>query len=133
MASHPAMASESAMASAGAAKTVSIGTFHAVDGTAGGTAALIHLASGGFEISFEDFSVASTAHTDVVLVTNIDVLKTTAVDQKALLDLGPLKATTGMQEFGVPAAMSAGAMGYHTVLLWDTEMLHALAAAPLKP
>ena len=82
------MPSESAMASSGATKTVAMGTFHPVDGSAKG---------------------------------------------KAFLDLGPLKATAGMQDFVVPAAMTAGAMGYHTVVLWDSQMVHAVAAAPLKP
>ena len=139
-ATHAAMASESAMAShaamasesAGAMKSVSIGTFHAVDGTAAGTAAVIHLADGSFEISLEDFSIAAIAHTDIILVTNTDVLKTTDIDPKAILDLGPLKAPSGMQEFVIPASMAANAMGYHTVVLWDTQMLHAIAVAPQK-
>ena len=38
-----------------------------------------------------------------------------------------------MQDFVVPAAMTAGAMGYQTVVLWDSQMAHAVAAAPLKP
>lgn len=129
MASHAAMASESA----GAMTPVSIGTFHAVDGTAAGTAAVVHLADGSFEVSLEDFSVPSAAHTDVILVTNQDVKKTTDIDQKAILDLGPLKAPSGMQEFPLPASAAANAMGFHTVVLWDTQMLHAVAAAPQKP
>ena len=96
------------------------------------TAALLHLANGSFEVTFEDFSIPSNAHTNVIMVNNMDVLKTTDVDQKAILDLGPLKGTSGMQDFPVPAAMAANAMGYHTVVLWDTQMLHAIAAAPLK-
>ncbi len=35
-----------------------------------------------------------------------------------------------MQDFVVPA--SADAMTYHTVVLWDTEMTHPIAAAPLQ-
>ena len=34
-----------------------------------------------------------------------------------------------MQDYTVPA--SADAMTFHTVVLWDTEMAHAVAAAPL--
>ena len=37
-----------------------------------------------------------------------------------------------MQEFPIPAAMTSAAMAYHTVVLWDTGMKHAIAAAPLK-
>ena len=111
--------------------TVAMGTFHKVDGDAAGTAALLHLKDGSFEVSFEGFSIGSNAHINVILVTNSDVLKSTDVDQKAVLDLGQLKGTSGMQDFSVPAAMAANAMGYHTVVLWDTQMLHAIAAAPL--
>ncbi len=110
--------------------TVAMGTFHDVDGTASGTAALVHLANGSFEIVFEGFSIASIAHTDVVLLPVKDVTKDGDVDNSAILDLGPLKATSGMQDFPVPS--SADAMGFHTVVLWDTEMAHAIAAAPLR-
>jgi hypothetical protein len=79
---------------------------------------------------FEDFSVASNAHTDVILVTNKDVTKDGDIDKTAIVDLGPLTGTSGMQDFAVPA--SADAMTFHTVVLWDTAMTHAIAAAPLK-
>jgi len=63
-------------------------------------------------------------------VTNKDVTKDGDVDKTAIVDLGPLTGTTGMQDFVVPS--SADAMTYHTVVLWDTEMTHAIAAAPLQ-
>jgi len=113
-------------------ETVAMGAFHKVDGEATGTAALLHLTDGSYEVSFENFSVAAIEHLDVIFVSNADVTKTTDVDPTAILDLGPVKARTGMQEFPVPSAMSANAMGYHTVVLWDTIMKHAIAAAPLK-
>jgi len=61
----------------------------------------------------------------------VDVTKDADVDQTKIVDLGPLTATAGMQDYKVPAAMSGSAMGYHTVVLWDTAMKHAIAAAPL--
>ena len=112
------------------AAPVSTGTFHAVDGTATGTVALFHKPDGTFAITFEDFSIASNAHTNVILVTNKDVTKDGDIDKTAIVDLGPLKGTSGMQDFVVPA--SADAMTYHTVVLWDTEMTHPIAAAPLQ-
>ena len=128
MPSESAMAEPSAMASVAA--PVATGTFHNVDGTAAGTAALYHNADGTFTITFEDFSVASAAGTHVVLVTNKDVAKDSDVDKATIVDLGPLTGTTGMQEYKVPA--SADAMTFHTVVLWDTGMAHAIAAAPLQ-
>jgi electron transfer DM13 len=110
--------------------TVAMGTFHDVDGTASGTAALVHLPNGTFEIVFEDFSIGSAAHTNVVLLPAKDIKSTSDVDKSAILDLGPLKGTSGMQDFPVPS--SGDAMSYHTVVLWDTEMAHAIAAAPLQ-
>ena len=134
MMEHSAMPSASAMmehsAAPSAAAAVSTGTFHAVDGTATGTVALFHKPDGTFVITFEDFSIASDAHTDVILVTNKDVTKDGDIDKTAIVDLGPLTGTTGMQDFVVPS--SADAMTYHTVVLWDTEMTHAIAAAPLQ-
>jgi hypothetical protein len=120
-----------APASSAAAATVAMGGFHGVDGQASGSAALKHLPDGSFEVVFEDFSTAGTDHTSVILVSNADVAATTDVDRQAILDLGPLKAASGMQEYLIPAEMASNAMGYHTVVIWDTTMLHALAAAPL--
>jgi hypothetical protein len=89
------------------------------------------LPDGSFTVVFEDFDTAGTDHTNVVLVSNTDVAATTDVDPSAILDLGALKAATGMQDYAIPAEMSTDAMGYHAVVLWDTAMQHALAAAPL--
>jgi Electron transfer DM13. len=76
------------------------------------------------------FSITSNAHTDVILVTNKDVTNDGDIDKTAIVDLGSLKGTSGMRDFVVPA--SADAMTFHTVVLWDTEMTHAIAAAPLQ-
>lgn len=111
--------------------TVAMGTFHRVDADASGTVALEHLADGSFAVVFEEFTIASADHTNVILVQNADVTKDADIDQTKIVDLGPLTGTTGMQDYRVPAAMTAGAMGYHTVVLWDTAMKHAIAAAPL--
>ena len=127
MAEPSAMADESAMPSVAA--PVSMGTFHGVDGNASGTAALFHKPDGTFVITFEDFSVASADHTHVVLVPNKDVTNDADIDKTTIVDLGPLQGTTGMQDYTVPAP--ADAMTLHTVVLWDTEMAHAVAAAPL--
>ncbi len=134
MVEHSAMPSASAMMEHSPAPSVvapvSSGTFHNVDGTATGTVALFHKPDGTFAITFEGFSIASSAHTDVILVTNKDVTKDADIDKTAIVDLGPLTGTSGMQDFVVPA--SADAMTFHTVVLWDTEMTHAIAAAPLQ-
>ena len=109
------------------------GNFHDVDGSATGEAQLVVTPDGGYEVVFENFKTGSIAHTNVVLVSNADVASTADVDKSKLLDLGPLKATEGMQDFPIPAAMAGSVMdGYHAVVLWDTEMAHAVAAAALK-
>ena len=122
--------SPSPSAAASQAAPVSMGTFHAVDGAATGSAALFHRADGSFVVTFENFSIASAASTDVVLVPNKDVKADGDIDKASIVDLGPLKGTSGMQDFAVPA--SANAMTYHAVVLWDTQMAHAIAAAPLQ-
>jgi hypothetical protein len=127
-------ANPSSVASSPAASgptTVAMGTFHRVDADASGRVALKHLADGSFAVVFEDFTIASADHTNVILVSNADVTKSSDVDPTKIVDLGPLTGTTGMQDYKVPAEMAAGAMGYHTVALWDTAMKHAIAAAPL--
>ena len=133
MASHEAMPSETAMANHSAAPSaaspVSSGKFHDVDATATGTVALFHRPDGSFVITFEDFSIDSIAHTNVIFVMNTDVTKDGDIDKTAFVDLGPLTGTSGMQDYVVPA--TANAMTFHTIVLWDTAMQHALAAAPL--
>jgi phosphoglycerate dehydrogenase-like enzyme len=49
----------------------------------------------------------------------------------AIIDRELFGGSAGMQDFKIPAAMTANAMSYHTVVLWDTAMKHAIAAAPL--
>ena len=123
---------EHASATPGAAMTDGTGAFHGVDGTASGTAALIHLASGGFTVTFEGFGIAATDHLHVLLVSNHDVTASSQVDLKASLDLGMLTGTSGMLDFALPAGIApTAAMGYHTVVIWDTVMGHVVAAAPL--
>ena len=130
MAEESAMPSESMPhESPSAAAPVSTGTFHGVDGTASGTVALFHKPDGSFVVTFEDFSIDSAANTHVVLVTNKDVTTDADVDKTSIVDLGALTGTSGMHDFTVPAG--ADAMTLHTVVLWDSAMAHAIAAAPL--
>ena len=107
--------------------------FHDVDGTATGEAQLVVKPDGGYAVVLESFTIPSIVHTNIVLVSNSDVAASGDIDKSKLLDLGPLKATEGMQDFPIPADMAATVMeGYHAVVIWDTEMAHAVAAAPLK-
>jgi hypothetical protein len=109
------------------------GMFHDVDGTATGEAQLVVKPDGGYVVVLESFMIPSIAHTNVVLVSNADVTATGDIDKTKLLDLGPLKATEGMQDFPIPADMASTVMdGYHAVVIWDTEMAHAIAAASLS-
>ena len=109
------------------------GTFHNVDGTASGQAQLVVLPSGAYEVVLEEFKTSSIEHTNIILVANVDVTKSSEVDPSKILDLGPLKATEGMQDFPIPADMAGSVMdGYHTVVIWDTAMTHVVAAAPLQ-
>ncbi len=125
--------SPSAAATSATTQVMGTGTFHDVDGTATGEAQLVVKPDGGYAVVLESFAIPSIAHTNIVLVSNSDVTATGDIDKSKLLDLGPLKATEGMQDFPIPADMAATVMdGYHAVVIWDTEMAHAIAAAPLK-
>jgi hypothetical protein len=126
-------AAPSPAASAPTTQVMGKGSFHDVDGSATGEAQLVVKPDGGYEVVLESFKIGAIAHTNLVLVSNTDVTATADVDKAKLLDLGPLKATEGMQDFPIPADMASSVMeGYHTVVIWDTEMAHAIAAAPLK-
>jgi hypothetical protein len=128
----PSVATSSATSPAASGPTtVAMGSFHRVSADATGAVALEHLADGSFAVGFEEFSIASADHTNVILVSNADVITDADIDQTKMVDLGPLTGTAGMQDYKVPAEMTPGAMGYHTVVLWDTAMKHAIAAAPL--
>lgn len=130
----PSAATSSApAASAATTGVMGTGMFHDVDGTASGEAQLVVKPDGTYVVVLEAFSIDAIAHTNVVLVSNTDVTATGDVDKSMLLDLGPLKAPEGMQDFPIPADMAGAVMeGYHTVVIWDTEMAHAIAAAPLS-
>ena len=123
----------SAAASAGAMQVMAKGDLKPIDGTAKGVVQLVVLPDGMYEVVLEGFSIGAIARTNVVLVSNASVTKTDDIDKTKLLDLGPLKGTEGMQTYAVPAAMAATVMGgYHSVVIWDTEMAHAIAAASLQ-
>ena len=123
----------SAAASAGAMQVMAKGDLKPIDGTAKGAVQLVVLPDGTYEVVLENFSIGAIAHTNVVLVSNASVTKTDDIDKTKLLDLGPLKGTEGMQTYAVPAAMAATVMaGYHSVVIWDTQMTHAVAAASLQ-
>ncbi len=119
--------------SAATTQVMGKGTFHDVDGMASGEAQLVVKPDGAYELVLERFKIDSIAHTNLVLVSNTDVTATADIDKSKLLDLGPLKGTEGMQDFVIPADMASSVMeGYHTAVIWDTEMAHAIAAASLK-
>jgi hypothetical protein len=109
------------------------GTFHPVDGSASGTATLYHdHAQGKFYVTFENFKIDSAAGVHVLLVTGADVTSSSQVDPSHALDLGALSSASGMIDLPLPAGIDpSNAMGFHTVVLWDTGMAHAIAAAPL--
>jgi hypothetical protein len=120
-------------ASAAAMQVMGKGDLKPIDGTATGVAELVALPGGAYAVILDQFSAGSTAHTNVILVSNASVTKTADVDKTKILDLGPLKGTSGMQTYAIPASMAATVMdGYHSVVIWDTEMAHAIAAAALK-
>jgi hypothetical protein len=109
------------------------GELKPVDGSATGVAEIAVLPDGTYEVILDQFSIGSTDHTNVVLVSNAAVTRTDDVDKTKLLDLGQIKGASGMQAYAIPAAMAAGVMdGYHSVVIWDTAMAHAIAAASLK-
>ena len=119
--------------SAATTQVMGKGMFHPVDGTATGEAQLVVKPDGTYEVVLESFKIASIDHTNIVLVSNADVAATVDVDKTKLLDLGPLNAAEGMLVFPIPAEMASSVMeGYHAVVIWDKEMAHAIAAAPLK-
>lgn len=109
------------------------GTFHAVDGSASGTATLYHdHAKGTFYVTLDGFSTGA-AGVHVLLVTGSDVTASSQVDPAHALDLGALTSASGMFELALPAGIDpSSAMGFHTVVLWDPSMAHAIAAAPLR-
>jgi len=118
--------------SAGAMQVMASGAFEDVDGTASGTAQLVAEPDGSYALDLEDFSIDLAAHTNVLLVANA-ITMSDEVDPAAALDLGPLTGTSGMQSYPIPQDMAASVMdGYHAVVLWDTEMAHAIATATLQ-
>jgi hypothetical protein len=126
-------AAESAAPSAAVMEVMGKGQLRPVDGKATGIAELVVLPDKTYEIVLDGFMIDGLANTNVVLVSNTSVTATGDVDKSKLLDLGPLTATEGMQTYVIPADMAGSVMdGYHSVVIWDTEMAHAIAAASLQ-
>ncbi|MCI0345897.1 MAG: DM13 domain-containing protein [Chloroflexi bacterium] len=119
-------------ATAPATEVMASGEFVEVDGVASGSAKLVVMGEL-YEVVLESFEIDSIAHTNVILVGNESITMSDDIDQTMILDLGPLQAATGMQTYVIPAEMSGSVMDdYHSVVIWDTEMAHAIAAAPLE-
>ena len=118
--------------SAGQMQVMATGDFEDIDGTASGTAKVVVEADGSYALVLEDFSIDSAAHTSVLLVAGaIDM--SDQLDPATALDLGPLAGTSGMQSYPIPEDMAAGVMDeYDAVVIWDTEMTYAIAAAALQ-
>lgn len=129
----PSAAPSAAPSEAMTMDVMGTGALQPVDGAATGTAKLVVLPDKTYEVVLDGFKIGSIAHTNVVLVKNPSVTATKDIDKSMLLDLGPLTGTEGMQSYTIPAAMAGSVMdGYHSVVIWDTEMAHAIAAAALK-
>jgi hypothetical protein len=129
----PSATAQASTPASGQMQVMGEGTFHDVDGSATGTAKLVVTPDGTYEVVFESFHIDAIEHTNVVLVENADVTSTGDIDKSMLLDLGPLTGMEGMQDYEIPADMAGDVMeGYHAVVIWDTEMEHAIAAAPLE-
>ena len=127
----PASVPGSASASEPATEVMASGQLVNVDGTASGTVQLVVMGET-YEIVLEDFAIDSIEHTNVVLVPNAAVTMSDDIDPTKILDLGPLKATSGMQAYVIPAEMSGSVMtDYRSVIIWDTAMSHVIAAATL--
>ena len=118
--------------SAPAMQVMASGQLKAVDGTASGKVELA-VVDGAYEVVLDYFEIGSIEHTNVILVENAAVTMSDDIDPAKILDLGALKATSGMQVYAIPAEMASSVMaGYHSVVIWDTAMSHVIAAAPLK-
>ena len=127
----PSSAPSSAPSSEPSTEVMADGQLVNVDGTASGTVQLVVMGDT-YEIVLENFEIDSIEHTNVALVSNQAVTMSDDIDPTKLLDLGPLKATSGMQVYIIPAEMSASVMtDYHSVIIWDTAMSHVIAAATL--
>jgi Electron transfer DM13 len=117
---------------AGGMQVMATGSFEDIDGMASGTAQLVAEADGSYALDLEDFAIDSAAHTNVLLVPSA-IHMSDEVDVSKALDLGPLTGASGMQSYPIPQDMAASVMdGYHAVVLWDTEMTHAIAVATLQ-
>ncbi len=115
-----------------ATEIMASGEFVNVDGTAAGTAQVVVMGDV-YEVVLENFQTDSIDHTNVILVGNEGVTMSDDIDPTRTLDLGPLQAASGMQTYVIPAEMSGSVMDdYHSVVIWDTAMAHAIAAATLK-
>jgi hypothetical protein len=101
------------------------GSFHVADeGTAKGTATLVHRASGGRVLTLTSFEVNNGPDLRVYLVPG------DGKDTGNRIDLGGLKGNVGNQQYDVPRG--ADTTKYRTVVIWCRSFSVAFARAPLR-
>ena len=106
------------------------GVFHPVDGVASGAVALVGEIDGSRAVVLQDLTISSAADIDVIVVPRSDVSRDQDVDPGSIVDLGPLKGSSGMQDYWLPTN-PARTSPIGAVVLWDVVGRRAIAAASL--
>lgn len=112
------------------AQLVAQGEFYAVDRDGQGSAALFLLADGSVVLHLENFLVEEGAELHVVVSSQEQIDETHEADLTAMVDVDPLKATAGDQNYLLPAGLDTAEIRY--ILIWSNASGEAFIAASLQ-
>ncbi len=109
---------------------VAQGEFYELAHGGRGFADVYVLADGSFVLRLESFQVDEGEELHVVLTSQKQIDKSHEAQLEAMIDLGPLKASTGDQNYLVPIGLDLNEI--HSVLIWSTHTNEAFIAALLQ-
>lgn len=113
------------------AQLVVQGEFYAVDHAGQGAAVIYLLTDGSLVLHLENFQVDGGAELHIVLSSQEAIENSSQADLTAMVDVDPLKATAGNQNYLLPAGLNIDEI--HSVLIWSSTGEVFIAASLQTP
>ncbi|HEY1016726.1 MAG TPA: DM13 domain-containing protein [Herpetosiphonaceae bacterium] len=117
-------------AAPGGREELARGAFHDVVHASAGSAIVFRDADGSRSLRLEDFSVDNGPDLYVYAVAAPDAADSASVEQAGFVNLGPLKANQGNQNYELPAEFDPAR--HQSIVIWCQRFGVNFAAAPLR-
>jgi hypothetical protein len=106
------------------------GEFYELGHNGQGSVAIYKRADGSSVLRLENFQVDEGGELHVVLTSQNQIQNSKEAQLEAMIDLGPLKASVGNQNYIVPVGLDLNEI--HSVLIWSTSTSEAFIVASLQ-